>query len=36
MTAMTRPEMSVNEPTLYVAFELGKKDWKLAMTAGFG
>jgi transposase len=21
---------------LYVAFELGKKDWKLAMTAGFG
>jgi transposase len=28
--------MSVSEPTLYVAFELGKKDWKLAMTAGFG
>ena len=28
--------MSVNEPTLYVAFELGKKDWKLAMTSGFG
>lgn len=27
---------SVNEPTLYVAFELGKKDWKLAMTSGFG
>jgi len=27
---------SVSEPTLYVAFELGKKDWKLAMTAGFG
>jgi hypothetical protein len=20
---------------LYVAFELGKKDWKLAMTSGF-
>ena len=36
MIAMTRPEMSVNEPTLYVAFELGKKDWKLAMTSGFG
>ncbi len=35
MIAATRPEMSVNEPTLYVAFELGKKDWKLAMTAGF-
>jgi transposase len=27
---------SVSEPALYVAFELGKKDWKLAMTAGFG
>ena len=36
MTAMTRPAMSVSEPTLYVAFELGKKDWKLALTSGFG
>jgi transposase len=36
MTATTRPEMSVIEPTLYVAFELGKKEWKLAMTSGFG
>ena len=36
MIATTRPELSVNEPTLYVAFELGKKDWKLAMTRGFG
>ena len=36
MIAATRPEMSVNEPTLYVAFELGKKEWKLAMTSGFG
>jgi transposase len=36
MTAPTRPELSVNEPTLYVAFELGKKEWKLAMTSGFG
>jgi transposase len=36
MIAMTRPEKSVSEPTLYVAFELGKKDWKLAMTSGFG
>jgi transposase len=36
MTATTRPEMSVSEPTLYVAFELGKKEWKLAMTSGFG
>ena len=36
MTALTRPAGSVSEPTLYVAFELGKKDWKLAMTSGFG
>ena len=35
MIAPTRPELSVSEPTLYVAFELGKKDWKLAMTSGF-
>lgn len=27
---------SVSEPTLYMAFELSKKDWKLAMTSGFG
>ncbi|HEX9572181.1 MAG TPA: IS110 family transposase [Burkholderiales bacterium] len=36
MIARTRPEMSVSEPTMYVAFELGKKEWKLAMTSGFG
>ena len=37
MTATTRPEVgSVREPMLYVAFELGKKEWKLAMTSGFG
>jgi transposase len=36
MIATTRPEMSVNEPTLFVAFELGQKEWKLAMTSGFG
>jgi hypothetical protein len=36
MIATTRPAMSVNEPVLYVAFELGKKEWKLAMTSGFG
>lgn len=36
MTATTCSVVSVNEPTLYVAFELGKKDWKLAMTSGFG
>jgi len=36
MIATTRPEISVSEPTLYVAFELGKKTWNLAMTSGFG
>jgi transposase len=37
MTATTRSEFrSVSDATLYVAFELGKKDWKLAMTSGFG
>jgi len=36
MIATTRPEISVSEPTLYVALELSKKDWKLAMTSGFG
>ena len=36
MIATTRREMSVSELTLYVAFELGKKEWKLAMTSGFG
>jgi transposase len=36
MTATTRPEKSVSEPTLYVAFELGKKEWTLAMTSGLG
>jgi transposase len=36
MIATTRPEMSVNEPTLYVAFELGQREWKLALTSGVG
>jgi transposase len=36
MTATHTLTGSVSEPTLYVAFELGKKDWKLAMTSGFG
>src|SRR2546421_4549432 len=37
MTATTRPEFrSVSEPTLYVAFELSAKQWKLAMTSGLG
>jgi len=36
MIAMTRPEVSVDEAVLFVAFELGKKTWKLALTTGFG
>lgn len=36
MSAAVRSELSVNEPVLYVAFELAKKQWKLAMTSGFG
>ena len=36
MIATTRSVVSVSEPVLFVAFELGKNDWKLAMTAGFG
>jgi len=35
MTAMTRVA-SVNEPTLYVAFELSQREWKLAVTSGVG
>jgi len=36
MIAAARSDVSVNEPVLYVAFELGKKEWKLAMTSAFG
>jgi transposase len=37
MTALTHPaSTSVCEATVYVAFELGKKEWKLALSAGFG
>jgi transposase len=36
MIAAARSDVSVNEPVLYVAFELSKKEWKLAMTSGFG
>jgi transposase len=35
MIAAVRSEVSVNEPILYLACELGKKDWKLALTSGF-
>src|SRR5215204_4775531 len=36
MIATARSQVSVNDSVLYVAFELGKKEWKLAMTSGFG
>ena len=36
MIAAARSDVSVNESILYVSFELGKKEWKLAMTSGFG
>jgi transposase len=36
MIAADRSQGSVNEPVLYVAFELGKASWKLGLTAGFG
>jgi transposase len=36
MIAMTRPMSSVNEACLFVAFELSAKQWKLALTSGFG
>jgi len=36
MIAVVRSEVSVNESVLYVAFELAKKEWKLAITSGFG
>jgi transposase len=36
MTAVRATGMSVAEPMLYVGFELSAKEWKLAMTSGFG
>jgi transposase len=36
MIAAVRPEGSVNESVLYVAFELAKREWKMAVTSGFG
>lgn len=36
MIAATHSVVSVSEAVLYVAFELGKTQWKLAMTSGFG
>jgi transposase len=36
MIAAVRSQVSVNEPMLFVAFELSKNEWKMAMTSGFG
>lgn len=36
MIATVRSEGSVNERVLYVAFELAKRTWKVALTSGFG
>lgn len=36
MTATRTLPASVSESRLYVAFELGAKNWKLGLTAGFG
>jgi transposase len=37
MTTTTHPQpSSVSDAPLYVAFEIGKTSWTLAMTAGFG
>jgi transposase len=36
MIAAVRSESSVVESMLYVAFELGKQDWTIALTSGFG
>ena len=35
MIAAIRSDVSVDEPVLYVALELGKNEWKLAMTSTF-
>ena len=36
MIAKTHPELSVREAVLFVAFELSRREWKLALTSGFG
>ena len=36
MIATTRSAISVSAPTMFVAFELGKKEWTLAVTSGIG
>ncbi len=36
MNATTRSMVSVGETALFVAFELSQREWKLALTSGFG
>lgn len=36
MVAAIRSVVSVDQSVLYVAFELGKREWTLALTPGFG
>ena len=36
MIAKTHPKLSVREAVLFVAFELSRREWKLALTSGFG
>ena len=36
MVATVRSIVSVNEAALYVSFELAAREWKLALTSGFG
>lgn len=35
MIATTRPETSVDQPVLFVGFELSAQGWKVAVTSGF-
>ena len=36
MIAKTHPVLSVREAVLFVAFELSRREWKIALTSGFG
>ena len=36
MIAKTHPVLSVREAVLFVAFELSRREWKVALTSGFG
>ena len=36
MIAKTHPVLSVREAVLFVAFEVSRREWKMALTSGFG